>query len=139
MSLEWEIGILSDILAILGTHATGTYVIIHITTQYNISCLIIYVRRSNLHLGSVPNSKVFLNTFQFTTHLQNVVGFYFMHEQSNSEIEIKLKIPPLNLHIMCYFMAVFENARCYRQILKRKNTKSRVEKFAKSVQLNCEA
>ena len=108
MSLEWKIGILSDILAILGTHATVTYVIIHITTQYNISCLIIYVRRSNLHLGSVPNSKVFLNTFQFTTHLQNVVGFYFMHEQSNSEIEIKLKIPPLNLHIICYYMAVFE-------------------------------
>ena len=76
MSLEWKIGILSDILAILGTHATGTYVIIHITTQYNISCLIIYVLR-DLHLIPMPNLKVFfLNTFQFTTQSGYVC---FMH------------------------------------------------------------
>ena len=65
------------------------HVIIHITTQYNISCLIIYVLR-DLHLIPMPNLKVFfLNTFQFTTQSGNVC---FMHEQGNSEIEIKLKI-----------------------------------------------
>ena len=52
------------------------HVIIHITTQYNISCLIIYVLR-DLHLIPMPNLKVFfLNTFQFTTQSGYVC---FMH------------------------------------------------------------
>ena len=92
-------------ILINGFLVSVVHVIIHITTQYNISCLIIYVLR-DLHLISrVPNSKVFLNTFQFTTQSGYVC---FMHEQGNSEIEIKLKISSMTTTLFYMLLRFFE-------------------------------
>ena len=92
-------------ILINGFLVSVVHVIIHITTQYNISCLIIYVLR-DLHLIPMPNLKVFfLNTFQFTTQSGYVC---FMHEQGNSEIEIKLKISSMTTTLFYMLLRFFE-------------------------------
>lgn len=61
--------------------------------------------------------------------------YVFMHEQSNSEIEIKLKIPPLNLHFICYYFCIIRMCLQLANIKKAKHKVTSRKKIAKRVEV----